>query len=160
MPRQFIPRDSGPHRIACKLFIYSLIAKIYLTLTLGIALYRGLLEQCPRIPLPADIPYRGAINPIKHLIRKRFKRNVSHTSPRLVVAALKAGYKVCLRLTHSKLNLRFRAWAANVIYMVSTDRRAFALCWRRKPSRNIAGSRSPPHNTFTICTGTRCCAST
>ncbi|PBP26934.1 DNA repair protein [Diplocarpon rosae] len=71
---QYLPRSSGQHRIAC------------------IALYRSLLEQCIRIPLPADLLPRGPVHPIKHFIRKKFRQNFHHTSPRLVISALKTGY--------------------------------------------------------------------
>ncbi|KAH8808593.1 hypothetical protein F5884DRAFT_377246 [Xylogone sp. PMI_703] len=76
MPPQFLPpRASGPHRIAC------------------FALYRALLRQCPRIPLPAELQNSDLrCNPIKHLIRKGFKRNVGDTSHRIVIAALETGY--------------------------------------------------------------------
>ncbi|KAJ5047591.1 uncharacterized protein L3040_003413 [Drepanopeziza brunnea f. sp. 'multigermtubi'] len=73
-PGQYYPRRSGPHRIAC------------------IALYRSLLEQCLRIPLPADLPSRGPVHPLKHLLRKKFRQNAHHASPRLIVPLLKAGY--------------------------------------------------------------------
>ncbi|PBP27343.1 DNA repair protein [Diplocarpon rosae] len=59
---------------------------------IGIALYRSLLEQCIRIPLPADLLPRGPVHPIKHFIRKKFRQNFHHTSPRLVYSALKTGY--------------------------------------------------------------------
>ncbi|KAI9730303.1 MAG: hypothetical protein M1818_008206 [Claussenomyces sp. TS43310] len=74
MTRQFIPRKSGAHRIAC------------------IALYRALLSQCARIQLPAE-SFRGSVNPIRFQIRKQFQRNKDDTSSRLVVAALKVGYE-------------------------------------------------------------------
>ncbi|KAK0117642.1 hypothetical protein ONS95_011974 [Cadophora gregata] len=83
-PNQFYPRASGPHRIAC------------------IALYRSLLEQSLRVPLPAKLLNDavagdgrtgfGKVNPIKHFIQKKFRQNVHHSSPRLIVPALKAGY--------------------------------------------------------------------
>ncbi|KAB8302328.1 hypothetical protein EYC80_005761 [Monilinia laxa] len=75
MPAQFIPRKSGRHRIAC------------------IALYRALLEQCLRVPIPAELQPKGPIHPLKHLVRKQFRRNVREHSPRIVVAALKMGYE-------------------------------------------------------------------
>ncbi|KAG0649635.1 hypothetical protein D0Z07_3661 [Hyphodiscus hymeniophilus] len=58
----------------------------------GLALYRALLEQCTRVPLPNDLPLAGPVNPLKHLIRKRFKKDVPISSPRLAVNALKVGY--------------------------------------------------------------------
>ncbi|RFU36311.1 hypothetical protein B7463_g43, partial [Scytalidium lignicola] len=74
-PQYFPPKASGPHRIAC------------------FALYRALLQQCPRIPLPAELQNSSLpCNPIKHLIRKGFKRNARDTSPRFVITALETGY--------------------------------------------------------------------
>ncbi|KAI8964514.1 hypothetical protein F5Y11DRAFT_345449 [Daldinia sp. FL1419] len=62
---------------------------------LGFALYRALLRQAPLIPLPDDLATsRGPVHPIKHLIRRAFRRNTSITSPRLVYPALKAGYQI------------------------------------------------------------------
>ncbi|KAF7894492.1 uncharacterized protein EAF01_009943 [Botrytis porri] len=75
MPAQFIPRKSGRHRIAC------------------IALYRTLLEQCLRVPIPTELQPKGFTHPLKHLIRKQFRRNVREHSPKIVVAALKTGYE-------------------------------------------------------------------
>ncbi len=47
------------------------------------------------MPLPDDIRAgAGAVNPIKHLIRKTFRRNRADTSVRLVTVALNNGYKV------------------------------------------------------------------
>ncbi|KAH6678679.1 hypothetical protein B0J14DRAFT_697650, partial [Halenospora varia] len=76
MPSQFLPRKSFAHRVACK------------------ALYRALLRPCPHIPLPPDLPTRGSINPIKHLVRKRFRQYVYTTSEKMVVKALSVGYAV------------------------------------------------------------------
>ncbi|KAF3068301.1 hypothetical protein GL218_08304 [Daldinia childiae] len=76
--------------------IVGLVNKKKLTKTyLGFALYRALLRQAPLIPLPDDLATpRGPVNPIKHLIRRAFRRNTSVTSPRLVYPALKAGYQI------------------------------------------------------------------
>ncbi|KAI0113459.1 hypothetical protein F4814DRAFT_347324 [Daldinia grandis] len=77
MPQYFVPARNSRHRTAC------------------FALYRALLRQALFIPLPDDLATsRGPVNPIKHLIRRAFRRNTSVTSPRLVYPALKAGYKI------------------------------------------------------------------
>ncbi|KAI1410658.1 hypothetical protein F5Y13DRAFT_70580 [Hypoxylon sp. FL1857] len=77
MPSFFIPARNSRHRIAC------------------IALYRALLQQAPRIPLPDDLATAwGPVNPIRHLIGRAFRRNRADTSPRLVYPALKAGYQI------------------------------------------------------------------
>ncbi|KAE8453677.1 hypothetical protein EG329_009188 [Mollisiaceae sp. DMI_Dod_QoI] len=82
-PGQFFPRKSSAHRIACT------------------ALYRALLKQCARVPLPNDFPLRGKTHPIKHFIQRAFKKNVYHTSPRLIVPALETGYAVHSLLHHA-----------------------------------------------------------
>jgi hypothetical protein len=70
------------------------MVQLQLTPPLGKALYRALLELCPRVPLPADLPSQGAVNPIEHLIRKGFRRRQYNASPRLAVKALTVGYNV------------------------------------------------------------------
>ncbi|TPX14538.1 uncharacterized protein E0L32_005230 [Thyridium curvatum] len=65
---------------------------------LGFALYRALLQQAPKVPLPGDLVAQfGPVHPIKHLIRGSFRRNKNDTSQRLVAAALDNGYR-CLDL--------------------------------------------------------------
>ncbi|KAI2629943.1 hypothetical protein GGR54DRAFT_587031 [Hypoxylon sp. NC1633] len=77
MPAFFIPARNSRHRTAC------------------FALYRALLQQATLIRLPDDLAtVRGPINPIKHLIRRAFRRNRTDTSPRLIFPALKAGYRI------------------------------------------------------------------
>ncbi|KAI1801321.1 hypothetical protein F4811DRAFT_464723 [Daldinia bambusicola] len=77
MPQYLIPARNSRHRTAC------------------FALYRALLRQAPLIPLPDDLASsRGPVNPVKHLVRRAFRRNTSITSPRLVYPALKAGYQI------------------------------------------------------------------
>ncbi|KAI1397717.1 hypothetical protein F4819DRAFT_503144 [Hypoxylon fuscum] len=77
MPAFFIPARNSRHRIAC------------------LALYRALLQQAPRVPLPDDLATAwGPSNPLAHLVRKAFRRNRTDTSPRLVYPALKAGYQM------------------------------------------------------------------
>ncbi|KAI2609879.1 uncharacterized protein GGS25DRAFT_520684 [Hypoxylon fragiforme] len=83
MPLFLIPARNSRHRIAC------------------FALYRNLLQQATRIHLPEDLATAwGPRNPIKHLVRRTFRRNSSDTSPRLVYPALKAGYRI-LALLHA-----------------------------------------------------------
>ncbi|KAI1473134.1 uncharacterized protein F4812DRAFT_40413 [Daldinia caldariorum] len=77
MPQFLIPARNSRHRTAC------------------FALYRALLRQAPLIPLPDDLASsRGPVNPVKHLVRRAFRRNTSITSPRLIYPALKAGYQI------------------------------------------------------------------
>ncbi|OBT88233.1 hypothetical protein VE02_02799 [Pseudogymnoascus sp. 03VT05] len=58
----------------------------------GIALYRALLSTCRQIKVPASFN-RGPVPPIKHIIRRQFRRNAHVTSGPLVVAALRVGYE-------------------------------------------------------------------
>ncbi|KAI1092065.1 hypothetical protein F5B19DRAFT_238788 [Rostrohypoxylon terebratum] len=78
MPPSFlIPARNSRHRIAC------------------FALYRALLKQVPSVQLPDNLVRAwGPGNPIKHLIRRAFRRNITDTSPRIVFPALKAGYQM------------------------------------------------------------------
>ncbi|KAI1100357.1 hypothetical protein F4804DRAFT_344777 [Jackrogersella minutella] len=77
MPAFLIPARNSRHRTAC------------------LALYRALIQQALRVPLPDDLStVFGPKNPIKHLVRRAFRRNRSDTSPRLIYPALKAGYQI------------------------------------------------------------------
>lgn len=70
----------------------------------GIALYRALVRQVPRIALPDDVttPLRpGWTNPILYLVRSGFRRNKNDTSPRLITSALKSGYRFLTFLTRA-----------------------------------------------------------
>jgi hypothetical protein len=59
----------------------------------ALALYRTLIRQAHRVPLPEPQTTNDPRNPIAYLIRKRFASNRSCTSSRLVYAALAAGYQ-------------------------------------------------------------------
>lgn len=87
------PSRYTAHRIACKSFPTLNIQYQNLIYSTGIALYRALLEQCPRVQHLAE-GWPATPLTFKHLIRKQFQRNRHLQSPRLVVAALKAGYQV------------------------------------------------------------------
>lgn len=70
----------------------------------GLALYKSLHQTASRVPLPDDVlalssSSLGPENPIKTLIRNAFRRNRKDTSPRLVVSALKNGYRYLSLLT-------------------------------------------------------------
>ncbi|KAK4033091.1 hypothetical protein C8A01DRAFT_19919 [Parachaetomium inaequale] len=86
MPSRFLPARSSRHRVAC------------------FALYRSLLRQGLRVPLPDDLSTTsplGPANPIQTLIRNAFRRNKRDESPRLVVSALKNGYRYLTLLSHA-----------------------------------------------------------
>ncbi|KAM0269268.1 hypothetical protein ACHAQH_009783 [Verticillium albo-atrum] len=74
-PLQFVPARDSRHRHAC------------------LALYRALVREGRRIPLPADLLAEQKANPVQHMIKKQFRRNKGDTGPRVVFAALTAGYK-------------------------------------------------------------------
>ncbi|KAK4190871.1 hypothetical protein QBC35DRAFT_357595, partial [Podospora australis] len=76
MPLFYNPARSSRHRKAC------------------LALYKALQRIGATVPLPPDIETGlGPENPLKTLIRNGFRRNKLDTSPRLVSAALKNGYR-------------------------------------------------------------------
>ncbi|KAI0887749.1 uncharacterized protein GGS22DRAFT_154162 [Annulohypoxylon maeteangense] len=84
MPKFLIPARDSRHRTAC------------------FALYRALLKEAPNVPLPDQLREAwGPGNPIKHLIRRAFRRNRADTSPRIVFPALKAGYQMLALLKAS-----------------------------------------------------------
>lgn len=77
----FVPARDSRHRHAC------------------FALYRALVREGRRVPLPSDLlgpnasgPHKG--HPIPGLIQRQFRRNKGDVSKRLVFVALTAGYKV------------------------------------------------------------------
>ncbi|KAL0943040.1 DNA repair protein [Colletotrichum truncatum] len=75
MPQsQFVPARNSRHRVAV------------------IALFRALIREGRGITLPQDVCRKGK-SPVSELIKRGFKRNKSEVSPRLVFAALSAGYK-------------------------------------------------------------------
>ncbi|KAK4118511.1 hypothetical protein N657DRAFT_651211 [Parathielavia appendiculata] len=86
MPSFFVPARSSRHRTAC------------------FALYRSLLRQGLRVPLPDDLITNsplGPANPIRTLIRNGFRRNKRDTSHRLVISALKNGYRFLTLLSRA-----------------------------------------------------------
>ncbi|KAL2174607.1 uncharacterized protein P884DRAFT_249769 [Thermothelomyces heterothallicus CBS 202.75] len=86
MPSFFVPARSSRHRLAC------------------FALYRSLIRQGLRVPLPDELSKDsplGPANPIRTLIRNGFRRNKRDTSPRLVVSALKNGYRFLALLSRA-----------------------------------------------------------
>lgn len=73
----FIPARSSRHRIAT------------------LALYRALLKSASEVALPDQIGVVcKASKPLETIVRRRFEKNSIDTSPRLVFAAMTAGYKV------------------------------------------------------------------
>ncbi|SZE99772.1 unnamed protein product [Blumeria hordei] len=74
VPGQFFARASSRHRVACK------------------ALYRAILQSSSKIPLPNDVSQHSSINPLTHLIRKRFRQNAFVDSPHMIRNALQSGY--------------------------------------------------------------------
>ncbi|OTB10813.1 hypothetical protein K445DRAFT_36717, partial [Daldinia sp. EC12] len=145
MPQYLIPARNSRHRTAC------------------FALYRTLLRQAPLIPLPDDLAVsRGPVHPIKHLIRRSFRRNTSITSPRLIFPALKAGYQILGLLksatssrTPPKPSTRPRPDAEPLLVNVTpaptpqnpNPRPVFDIPSRPRPASELGGSgrRRVPH---------------
>ncbi|KAK0707363.1 hypothetical protein B0H67DRAFT_647557 [Lasiosphaeris hirsuta] len=76
MPSRYVPGNDARHRAAC------------------FALYRALLRLGPRVPVPDKLATTlGPENPIRALTRRAFYRNKKEISSRLVVSALKNGYR-------------------------------------------------------------------
>ncbi|KAB5543105.1 hypothetical protein GE09DRAFT_238246 [Coniochaeta sp. 2T2.1] len=88
MPSLYVASRNSRHRTAC------------------FALYKALIQQAVRVPLPDDVlrapGLEGPVHPIKHLVRKSFRRNKNDTSPRLVISALRNGYKFLDLLTSAQ----------------------------------------------------------
>lgn len=72
MPKFLVPHKSGAHRIA------------------AIALFRALLIQCQRVPLPAS---PTANSELQNVVRNRFKQTLHVTSYRQLKATFEAGYE-------------------------------------------------------------------
>ncbi|RYO96082.1 hypothetical protein DL763_003372 [Monosporascus cannonballus] len=67
------------------------------------ALYRALLRETPHVPLPAEVreAWQPVADPLRHLLRRSFRRNRADTSPRLVYPALAAGYRALALLKNA-----------------------------------------------------------
>ncbi|KAH6618216.1 hypothetical protein B0J18DRAFT_493128 [Chaetomium sp. MPI-SDFR-AT-0129] len=86
MPSLFKPARSHGHRIAC------------------FALYRSLLRQGRLVSIPDELVNSSTLgpgSPIQWLIRNGFRRNKHEVSPRLVISALKNGYRYLTLLTRA-----------------------------------------------------------
>ncbi|TDZ37102.1 hypothetical protein CTRI78_v011168 [Colletotrichum trifolii] len=70
----FVPARNSRHRVA------------------AIALLRALLREGRQVQLPQDVCRKGR-HPVSDLIKKAFHRNRTEVSPRLIFAAMTAGYK-------------------------------------------------------------------
>ncbi|EGX94645.1 hypothetical protein CCM_02916 [Cordyceps militaris CM01] len=82
---RFIPARDSRHRAAV------------------VALYRALAKTANKITLPNQVTALVAdSNPIQSVLRRRFDKNSRDTSPRLVFAALTAGYKFLSFLNKSQ----------------------------------------------------------
>ncbi|KAL1895395.1 hypothetical protein Sste5346_005200 [Sporothrix stenoceras] len=88
MPGFFIPARNSRHRTAC------------------FALYKALIQRARQVTLPEHVAYREPdkpyVHPIHRFVRHSFQQNKPETSPRLVFAALKAGYKFIKLLDAAK----------------------------------------------------------
>ncbi|KAK8215941.1 hypothetical protein IWZ01DRAFT_495627 [Phyllosticta capitalensis] len=69
MPKFLVPRNTGTHRVA------------------AIALYRALLTSCGTVPIAAEDR-----QPLRNVVRKKFRRNKLVHSSRLLTLAFNSGY--------------------------------------------------------------------
>ncbi|OAA48353.1 ubiquitin-conjugating enzyme [Beauveria brongniartii RCEF 3172] len=98
---QFIPARDSRHRAAV------------------LALYRALAKTATKVPLQGHIGDSLAhSSPIRAVLRRRFEKNSSDTSPRLVFAALTAGYKF-LSFLHKSQNASSAEYRQIVRYLSS-----------------------------------------
>ena len=80
----YVPSKSTRHRIA------------------SLALYRALIRNGSRIPLPKDVPVGGPRHPVAHIVRRRFETHCNYTSLRLIYAAMTSGYKFLTLFTKAQ----------------------------------------------------------
>jgi hypothetical protein len=104
-----------------------------------LALYRALAKTAEKVPLQGHIGDASAhSSPIRAILRRRFEKNSSDTSPRLVFAALTAGYKV--RATQYQ--------GFGLLFMLLTEQYSFfhfftSLKIRARPNIDISCDTSP-----------------
>ena len=140
MPSLFVAARDSRHRTAC------------------FALYKALIQQGVRVPLPDDVlrapGLEGPVHPSKHLIRKSFRRNRNDTSPRLVISALRNGYRVGRRgstcVCSQILTLSFLHSSSTCSLPRTTDRRrntkVFTASSATGKSKSQRRSHSVPSN--------------
>ena len=113
----------------------------------GFALYRALIRQGLRVPLPDDVATGlGPINPIKSLIRNGFRRNKHDTSARLVVLALKNGYRF-LSLLHDASQTPPRPAHADVVAFLRDNQTRVLAARDHNRAAAEAAAPSPRPNT-------------
>ncbi|KAJ2975970.1 hypothetical protein NQ176_g5217 [Zarea fungicola] len=128
----FIPARSSQHRIAT------------------LALYRALVKSASEVALPDQIGVVcKASKPLETIVRRRFEKNSIDTSPRLVFAALTAGYKV-------RRNRRARARYVSVV-LFSHELQLLALLGKARDIRSpeykqiiqkLSSMKRPPTQTW------------
>ncbi|KAL3299971.1 DNA repair protein [Colletotrichum asianum] len=125
MPKQqFIAARSSRHRIAV------------------VALFRALLREGREVTLPQDVCRKGK-NPVPDLIRRGFQRNKADVSPRLIFAALSAGYKFLTFFKNARIP-ESREQAEIITYLRQKNEHIARAEAKKRPGRKPRGPATPP----------------
>ncbi|KAK0616655.1 hypothetical protein B0T14DRAFT_523572 [Immersiella caudata] len=127
MPSPVRPATDARHRRAC------------------FSLFRALLRQGRRVPLPDDITpglLRGPTNPIQALIARAFRKNRKDTSKRLVVSALQNGYRFLTLLDAAAQSPPQPA--RNEVLSFLRDNQSRVLAARARAAANQPPPKPPP----------------
>ncbi|KAJ0283472.1 hypothetical protein COL940_004640 [Colletotrichum noveboracense] len=125
MPKQqFIAARSSRHRIAV------------------IALFRALLREGREVTLPQDVCRKGK-NPVPDLIKRGFQRNKADVSPRLIFAALSAGYKFLTFFKNARVP-ESKEQAEIITYLRQKNEHIARAEAEKRPGRKPRGPATPP----------------
>ncbi|KAF4823130.1 hypothetical protein CGCSCA5_v002151 [Colletotrichum siamense] len=125
MPKQqFIAARSSRHRIAV------------------IALFRALLREGREVTLPQDVCRKGK-NPVPDLIKRGFQRNKADVSPRLIFAALSAGYKFLTLFKNARVP-ESKEQAEIITYLRQKNEHIARAEAKKRPGRKPRGPATPP----------------
>uniref|UniRef100_L2FR72 DNA repair protein n=1 Tax=Colletotrichum fructicola (strain Nara gc5) TaxID=1213859 RepID=L2FR72_COLFN len=125
MPKQqFIAARSSRHRIAV------------------IALFRALLREGREVTLPQDVCRKGK-NPVPDLIKRGFQRNKADVSPRLIFAALSAGYKFLTFFKNARVP-ESKEQAEIITYLRQKNEHIARAEAKKRPGRKPRGPATPP----------------
>ncbi|KAK5194273.1 hypothetical protein LTR96_010464 [Exophiala xenobiotica] len=125
MPRQFAPRKSGVHRLAC------------------LSLYRALLRECGRLSTNLELVTAGGIkDSLRPLVRYRFENDRNLLSPPQVANGIAAGYgfldllRSCSAGSAQSLARLTRTFESMTIQADETaaKRAKFASLWKPPPA--------------------------
>ncbi|KAJ0348026.1 hypothetical protein COL154_009283 [Colletotrichum chrysophilum] len=125
MPKQqFIAARSSRHRIAV------------------IALFRALLREGREVTLPQDVCRKGK-NPVPDLIKRGFQRNKADVSPRLIFAALSAGYKFLTFFKNARVP-ESKEQAEIITYLRQKNEHIARAEAKKRPGRKPRDPATPP----------------